>query len=259
MIEDYKNVNNSPMNNSPSKLMFSFPKSPRFKCVSSSQNIGKFYKLPSVASNRYASFGYGHRYDFTSDSKGKSKVFYNIPSCFDIKKSQIKSTFGSGRDIHPILDKSTPGPAKYNIMKPFGGDACKFSFTRSKSSSISSSNIPGPGQYNEKIIINPKGIYPLSQNKNLGNISFGVGQRFKYKRDNYPGPAEYKLKSLMGYNFNSKYSSHMPISISFKSLNNNAHDNTPGPGKYKAFSEFGSYIKSNNNNKSQIYNSKNNI
>lgn len=70
-----------------------------------------------------------------------------------------------------ILDKSIPGPGRYNHNKPLGSDALKFSlFGRSGGTKIFEKieNNPGPGEYDHLNIKN-SGKYPLSHFRNTTN------------------------------------------------------------------------------------------
>lgn len=112
---------NSPLNHSKSKYMYSFGKARRFPPIDRSYVGQFFYNLPSMKMKRSTSIGYGTKYDFTRDAKSKSPVFYNFKSDFDQKNPNgPKYSFGLGREcMYKTYDYSGPGPAKYNILKPF--------------------------------------------------------------------------------------------------------------------------------------------
>ena len=149
---NYEEVHKSPLNKSISKQMYSFGKAPRFISFRNSASSGAmFYNIPSSFSSRSCSLGYGSRSDFTVGRKNQSPSFYDIPSCFSQKKLLFSScTFGAGRDKLTHIDKCIPGPGKYDITKPFGSDAVKFSVGKDQLNykGRKSSNVPGPGQYN---------------------------------------------------------------------------------------------------------------
>ena len=65
---------------------------------------------------------------------------------------------------------------------------------------------PGLGQYPPVITINNKGKYPISRIANITLSDFGDINQI-YVDNKNPGPNVYELKSLMGQNFNSKYTS----------------------------------------------------
>lgn len=253
MSNNYDTVNKSPINRSPSKAMYSFSKAPRFGILRNSASCGCFYNIPSAFSHRGASIGKGQRYDFTQGAKNKSPCFYYPPGCFDMKKySNARCSFGVGRDAFSKIDINIPGPAKYNVLKSFGSDAVKYSIGRGNSSFLKDSDSPGPGQYQEKIQINPDGVFPSSKNHNIRQVFFGSGKRFNYQYDQSPGPAAYKQAPLMGDIFSSKYTSHPGISIVSRKKIINSNEDYPGPGKYNAFSEFGSRENLQKNNGKKV-------
>ncbi len=136
--------------------------------------------------------GRGTKYDFTRETRDKNPQFYNIPSDFDPKKPHTPSwSFGISRshyekvyyETNKFVDKSVPGPGKYNYLRPFGTEALKFSIYGKGDSKTfgKASKVPGPGEY-PIVSINPKGRYPLSGMKNATAIVFGLN---KEKRFNY--------------------------------------------------------------------------
>ena len=107
---------------------------------------------------------------------------------------------------------------------------------------------PGPGTYQPVIRINDKGKYPLSNITNIKVSNFGLSHtnRFNYyKNNNLPGPDTYKLKTLMGTIYNSKYRSGHLISMSPKFKFKDTRERYPGPGQYIRFSEFGILVSKN--------------
>lgn len=129
---------------------------------------------------RSTTLGKGGKYDFTKEAKNKNSQFYNLGSDFDQKNSHSpKFTFGISREHYDkvyyengkSIDKHIPGPGLYNILKPFGIDAQKFSIRgRSEEKEKTKKNVvPGPGEYVQKSTFTT-GKYPLSQYKNTSNI-----------------------------------------------------------------------------------------
>ena len=241
---------NSQLNHSKSKFMYSFGKAERFPKINSSYGFGNFfYNLPSMKERRTTSLGYGAKYDFTKYAKSKSNVFYDFKSDFDQKNPNgPRYSFGIGRDLmYKSSDSSGPGPAKYNIRKPFGRDAVKYSFRMrlKRSSSCEDYGTPGPGAYKSVTRINPNGTYFISKNENVHPVEFSKdkSERFNYHYDNIPGPSDYQKSSLFGKIFESRFRSTNGISMSSKFKVIDSRDNYPGPGTYKVFSEFGIYEK----------------
>jgi hypothetical protein len=141
-------------------------------------------------SKRSASIGKGLKYDFTKDSRGKCDKIYNNSTDFDPKHPHSpRYTFGISRahyekvyyESNKSIDKSVPGPGKYDSTKPFGKDGVKFSI-RGKGKITEQDKIPGPGEYNQ-ISLNGSGKYALSSYHNSRSIKFGKKdeQRFVYK------------------------------------------------------------------------------
>ena len=113
------------LNNSISKMMYSFPKSPRFPPLKRSSYSYTFYNIPSTLSNRSTSLGYGNKTDFTKMKK------------FGGEYPEIKRDFDKGTKLGPL-----------------------FSFGMSRSQVYCSTNIPlgrdapGPGAYKPKKLKN---------------------------------------------------------------------------------------------------------
>jgi hypothetical protein len=223
IISSGEQISNSPLNNSTSKQMYSFPRANRFQQLNKSSSSNTFYyNLPSMIATRTTSLGKGGKYDFTKEHKGKNASFYNTPSDFDAKKPHSPAySFGISRHYYDkvfyettkMYDKNVPGPGKYDYLKPFGSNSLKFSIVgRPNKLNLSQSDKqPGPGQY-PTIAINPSGKYPLSSFKNSSSIIFGQNnaKRFNYTcnliytlfinliDDKNPGPDKYEIKSLIG-------------------------------------------------------------
>ena len=240
---------NSCLNHSKSKYMYSFSKAQRFPLINSSYGGSFFYNLPSMKMTRSTSIGYGTKYDFTRDAKSKSPVFYNFKSDFDQKNpSGPRYSFGLGRErMYRAFDNSCPGPAKYDILRPFGNDGIKYTMRLKCNGSASSDNIysPGPGAYKPVTKINPDGTYIVSKNENVHPVEFSKdkSERFNYHYERTPGPSDYKKSSMFGKIFDSRFRSTNGISMRPKFKISDSRDCYPGPGAYKFFSEFGIYEK----------------
>ena len=63
--------------------------------------------------------------------------------------------------------------------------------------------------------------------------------------NNVPGPNSYRMKTLMGTIYNSKFRSGNLISMSPKIKIKDTRENNPGPGAYIRFSEFGILVSKN--------------
>jgi len=240
---------NSPLNHSKSKYMYSFGKAQRFPIINRAYGGSFFYNLPSMKTKRSTSIGYGTKYDFTRDAKSKSPVFYNYKSDFDQKNpSGPRYSFGLGRDrMYKSTDIPGPGPANYNVLKPFGRDGIKYTMRikYNRSSSMVNIGSPGPGAYSAVTKINPNGTYIVSKNENVHPVEFSKDktERFNYHYEVTPGPSDYKKGSMFGKIFDSKFRSTNGITMRPKFKIMDSRDCYPGPGAYKYFSEFGIYEK----------------
>ena len=63
--------------------------------------------------------------------------------------------------------------------------------------------------------------------------------------NNVPGPNSYRMKTLMGTIYNSKFRSGNLISMSPRIKIRDTRENNPGPGAYIRFSEFGILVSKN--------------
>lgn len=149
--------------------------------------------MPSSIIKRGTTLGKGNKFDFMKEGKSKCSQFYNLGSDFDQKKAHSpRFTFGISRDHYnkvyyedsKIIDKNIPGPGNYDVLKPFGLDAQKFSI-RGRSGEIENSKkfiVPGPGEY-AQVSTSKSGKYPLSKYKNTLNIiwSYNKSNKFEYE------------------------------------------------------------------------------
>lgn len=236
----------SSIDNSPTKQKYSFPKAERFPKISI-YGAMSFYNLPSVKNERATSFGYGSRYNFCK------KNSETTPSCYDysygVQSKQPyapKYSFGLGRENikNNYVDKFTPGPGKYySPIKTIGNGSPKYSIKgKYKSSLCPRSDSPGPAAYDPHTKMNPMGVYGIAGYKNVKSYDFskGILDRFNYKIDKTPGPAEYKNKSLMGNIYDSRFRSTHGIHMVFRHERKD-RDNYPGPGAYERYGDFYRY------------------
>ena len=235
-------------NNSPSKYMFSFSRTPRFFKLRRDNQVDKFYNLPSTISKRSTAMGFGHKVNFNTKN---TPEFISIKRYFDKGNIPgVKYSFGISREKYSkvyypglqLIDLDIPGPGKYNVTGRAGLNSPKYTMRPKCVRKIEGDQSPGPGNYSSIINFNSKGKYPLSAISNVNTICFGnnKARRFYYRINNVPGPGTYKLKSLLGINYNSKYNSGKLISLHCKVKDRKTDlDCTPGPGTYSSFSEFG--------------------
>jgi hypothetical protein len=173
--------------------MYTFSKSPRFE-GHKTHYTDAFYTLPTLRSTRTCGFGYGTRYDFTKTRNTKTE-FISIKRDFDKNNLRgLKFSFGINRDAYAKaycpgyknVDKSIPGPGKYNFLKTIGSDS-KFYSLHDRLPYGSIFNVknksPGPGTYKEVIRVNPEGKVPVSKYSNMKVSNFGLSKskRFSFK------------------------------------------------------------------------------
>ena len=180
-------------NASPTKFMYSFSRAERFPPINRTGKSDRFYTLPSMRMNRTTGFGYGHKSDFTKN-KSCSTEFVSIKRDFDKGNQRgLKYSFGLGRDSftkaycpgYKNLDKNVPGPAKYNIIKPLGDDAPKYSLHAicgERGWINKNMNNPAPGTYQPTIKINSEGRYPLSTISNIKASNFGLSRSDRWSQ-----------------------------------------------------------------------------
>ena len=226
-------------NTSTAKYQYTFSKATRFpeqKFDPKRTGTYRFYSLPTTISKRYTKFGYGTKSDFTKGDKNTSPKFYNLGTDFDQKSPHgPKYSFANGREKYgkvfletaKLFDKNIPGPAKYNILKPFGSDAPKVSFKRRYDNSESKKrtleiekdeNSQKRDFSTVTIQIRPTGKYSVSHIPNVNSLKFDKdkSKRTKIVENNNPGPGSYEAKQLMGRIFPSQYRSYEPFSIAQK-------------------------------------------
>ena len=105
-------------NNSPTKYMYSFPKSERFRKIDKRGKSDTFYNLPPMIMTRGAGIGFGQKYDFTRANLRDTELASIKRSYEDNNFPGQKYTFGLGREKfnkqvcpgYKYTDKEIPGP-----------------------------------------------------------------------------------------------------------------------------------------------------
>ena len=277
IIQSKGDVTKSATNNSVSKFMYSFSKAPRFPSFKISGHTDAYYDIPVTRSTRATNFGFGNRSDFTmgkskkkndKDDKEKTVIptneeekvkyhgpVYSFPKYDPTKKHKVTRKDVNGNELPEFKDPT--GPGYYNILRPFGSDALKFTMKGridgkkdDKKKKDENENKDSKQQEEESYSLkNKAGKYVLSNMINMPTFNFGDKNqaRFKYKYSDTPGPAP-KLKEgeeekpFFGRpHFNSKYRSNNGITISGRTKQIDSRSNYPGPGSYRLPSEWGQY------------------
>jgi len=248
---------NSPLNNSRSKMLFSFPKAKKMGEYLKSSCNQAFYDLPPIREKRTTSMGYGFKYDFTKiNGQSPAPNAYAASSIFDEQNKKRGFSFGLSREQMLVTggqyvgDKTSPGPGAYNTRE-INKTNISYSFRPRTNAEnlVSSKHVPGPGTYTTVGTIDPKGRYNVSKFKNSGAtiINPSRSHEINDKKKNDPGPGAYDLKTginTSGAYFVSKFKSNLARSFGHsirKNASSNTLGSTPGPGSYRLPSEFGHY------------------
>lgn len=253
---------NSPLNNSKSKMLFSFPKAGRMTLENKSGCSHAFYDLPPVRATRTTNFGYGSKYDFTrGQANNPPPNAYSIKS--DIAPNPKKGfSFGLSREQMLVTggafvgDKTSPGPGAYDVRET-NKVSLAYSFrprTNSTEAHHTSQQAPGPGTYPLLETISPKGKLFISKYKSASTTVFSpaTSKRFggeSAESTGKPGPGAYNQGGEInktGFYFCSKFKSSNARTIGGGAIRKQASAGTlrneaPGPGSYKIPSDFGHY------------------
>ena len=125
---NYEQVNRSPSNNSPSKQLYSFPKSIRFGGSARNLTDAIGYDLPSTKSRRSAGFGFGQRMSVEKRYDGPPPGSYEVSTNFFDKPNKQAYSFGISRESYSkvyneknvLPDSANPGPGTYKVQEMCG-------------------------------------------------------------------------------------------------------------------------------------------
>lgn len=262
MLNDYymvgEDICNSQINNSPSKMMFSFGKAERFPLKVQTEFkppliIKSLPRIKKKTHLRGVSLGYGKRFDISTLCPLSPMGFYSNRSDFDQNNPHSpRFSFGAGREQVPngsfiTKDNGVPGVGNYSLVRKFGAEAPRVSMKGSRSKEIEEKYItPGPGPIYD-VANKPLRNLVNSRFKNCRSVDFGkVSPRFKRSSMEGPSPVDYqKLENFGGFHVESRYRNHnglsIPRSVRYRGNVFGTINSNPGPGAYQVFSEFGIY------------------
>ena len=165
---------------------FGHSRAERFKPLSRTSTPDFLTPISSL-SKRTCTFGFGTRYELKclTGRDSPSPCAYNLPNCFDKEKPgpvMIRSTTNPKR-----FKEEVPGPGTYNLQGELGKDAKKFSFKGRGNREIRNES-PPPDAYNP--------CFTLVTRGNFKEITFGIGERAKVRKNECPGPGTYELPSI---------------------------------------------------------------
>ncbi|CAD8100924.1 unnamed protein product [Paramecium primaurelia] len=227
--ENFKQVKMNPLNNSTSKQLYSFSKSPRFNYkVNVDQNSSSFYEIKGTigSPNKGVSFGLGTKVDF---SKLSDKT--PGPGSYKLEKEKTstylqKHTMGIGRTYFKQKN-DMPSVGKYNIA----------------SSIIKNERIPHFGQkiaMKDETCTPGPGKYDIQYKEHSQSVIYHpVSGRTSRTPDYIPGPQQYRPKTELSASYvNSNWSNCNVPKFSKEERFNSKQSSTPGPGKYQIPGEF---------------------
>lgn len=250
---------NSPLNTSTSKMLFSFPKAPKFGVDPKPACAHAFYDLPPLKETRAPGFGYGTRSDFTSSQLQTPAPNNYKPADSFIPDKKKGFSFGLSREKMQITggmfvgDKNSPGPGAYDTRE---ANKVMVAYTfKSRTASgdglTTRRHVPGPGTYPVYDTITPNGKLFNSKYKNSGapTISPAKSARFPDLRESkVPGPGAYVTAvgiSPTGEYVLSKFKASLGRSFGHGGMRSSSSQpslsKVPGPGSYRVPSDFGHY------------------
>ncbi|CAD8121557.1 unnamed protein product [Paramecium sonneborni] len=231
--DQFKSVKQNPLNNSKSKQLYSFTKSPRFNYKEKEDNQSSFYTIKTdiLQSNKGVSFGSGTKVDFSklgTKTPGPGHYQFQQQKTCEIVKLK-KHTMGAGR-LQTKLKTEVPPVGIYEVSQSMVqiNKAPHFGLKLLPKNETCS---PGPGKYDIQIKEHSKSFV----------AGFGSG-RAGHSIDETPGPQEYSPRNQMAPKYsNSNWSNCQMTKFSKMQRFGSNETITPGPGKYQIAGEFGIY------------------
>jgi hypothetical protein len=264
-VTDSQKIHNSPFNLSPSKQLYSFPKSKRFDDQTTKSLCQEaFYDAPAKPNQgqKGTSIGYGHKFDFTSNAKNVPAPNSYLPKNLTMEEGTQKKhgfTFGVSRDqykqsgmaMHLKNAAQMPGPAAYfpHFPKSQVGTTLKSRINLHQEIT----GQVGPGQYEIAPALQTHKQLFNSKHRNAKGVKFPPivpehGKENQRLPTDVPGTLSSDIKFQIngkGEYFNSKYHNTMAPAFPKQARSMDIKKtNLPGPGDYPAPSEFGIYVSS---------------
>ena len=188
-------------NASPTKFMYSFGKAKRFPELDRRGYSDSLYNFSKMGNGPKIGMGYGTKKDFTKRSLNTEIVGIKRDFDKDAKLRGPSYSFGESRDKYgkvycpgyKNLDKSVPGPGKYNSFLNTMGNMGSPAYTIGTKCGDSNwnnklMNNPGPGAYDSVFKINLSGKYPVSRVHNVKARNFGIDRIDRF--------ANYRCKNI---------------------------------------------------------------
>lgn len=268
-LTDARKIHDGPFNLSPTKQLYSFPKSKRFDDKSTKSLCQEaYYDVPEklYKGHQGPGIGYGHKYDFTRNAKNVPAPNSYLPKNLTLEEATQKKngfTFGVSRDQykqsgmarHLKNAAAIPGPAAYFPTLPKSQVAATLK-SRISLHQESTGQI-GPGQYQIPPALQTHKQLFNSRHRNAKGVKFPpiVSDKDKEKdkenkrlKTDASGTLSSDTKFQIngkGEYFNSKYHNTLAPAFPKQARSMDLKKSPlPGPGDYTAPSEFGVYVSS---------------
>ena len=266
---DFRKIHDHPLNNSRTKMQFSFPHSNRFSKFPETHQLDlPFYNVIDVdlkKTKRTFSLGKKLKMDFAKPEKNVPAPNAYYPKNLTIRKDSGKGfSFGIARELIPqqgifhniATEKTKPGPGKYTPQLPKSGISTTFKI---KLDTHNDENVNiGPGKYEIQSTVQPTQKLINSKYKSAKSTKFPPVNKQTLNNDNILTNSKGQncnenglvcdlthQMNKTGVYKNSKY--HNSLCRSFSKSKKGKlpkHLETPGPGTYVMPSEFGFYASS---------------
>ena len=272
-VSSPKQIHDHPLNQSPAKMLYSFPHAERFPRRNFASPCGEaFYDIKEAAyrSKRACSLGKGMKYDFTKNGKAvpapNSYYPLNLTVGFEKKRG---FSFGLSREsapqhgIAPFLKSAAanPGPGAYVPVPAKSHKSITFRIKLEKH--FKDNKEVGPGKYDVPTTFEPAKRIFNSKFQSTKSIRFAPLKLLMNEKEGKQRSesADSKGKENMGPNiaydtkyqinkvgqfFNSKYKNSKCRIFGKASRDSmKKFSDVPGPGNYVLPSEFGLYESAN--------------
>lgn len=239
-----------PLNDSPTKQQYSFPKASRFPHKSTGQDL--LYDLPSTLKRLSYSFGQSRRQGLAQDG-GKQPA----PGDYDpisMRNKGIGWSFGASKQkreqrvaVEGVVpaDPDIPGPGTYDVLgSDFGAKGRKYTLRPRTTSAEAKAPIPGPGAYDLPGEMTLTGFYFPSRYPSSKSPKISPAPRHSPASLTTPGPGTYDPRTSLsktGDYYIAAFRSAQSRSFGRARRLHRTRAGTPGPGAYRLPSDFGYY------------------
>lgn len=259
-----KAIHDSPLNQSPAKMQYTFPHANRFasRLANSTLNV-PYYNVDCRIhrQTRTTSLGKGNKYDFTKNCKDVPAPNAYFPRNLSISANVTSKrgySFGVSRELAPQsgifqasrLGGAKPGPGAYSPALPRSGQTVTFRIKTGKNHSENCNT--GPGKYEVGSSFVPSKTIFNSKFRSTKSTKFAPLREIASGKPNLASQPQADLCcdlkhqiNTTGRFFNSKYHNSLCRLFGKSQRDVRSRGNElPGPGNYQMPSEFGIYASS---------------